>query len=315
MCMQKNKSVLITGGAGFIGSHCVDLFLEKGYQVGVFDIKTQDDAVNIAHCIDSIAYIEGDIRIQKELDAVMEKYTYVLHLAADVSVPRSIECPVQTHKTNVTGTLHVFDSAVKAGIQRIVYASSAAVYGDTKIIPTHEDVIRKPLSPYGLHKVINEEYADLYEKHYGLQSVGLRFFNVYGSRQDPTSPYSGVISIFNKRLQQNKPPIIFGDGSATRDFIHVHDVARACVAAIEVEGGVKKVYNIGTGQIITIQSLVEVLCAVHNVSIETQYYSPREGDIMHSCALVSRMKKDFPLGDMKDIEGGLRELKSNDLYN
>ena len=306
--MQQKKRILITGGAGFIGSHCVDLFLAHEYEVGVFDIKTKVEAINLSGSIDSILYTEGDIRERVQLDAIMGEYTHVLHLAANVSVPYSVSNPIDTHNTNVTGTLNVFESATTHGIQRVVYASSAAVYGNTQIVPTHEDVPVAPLSPYGLHKVMNEEYAQLYRKQYGLDTVGLRFFNVYGSRQDPFSPYSGVISIFNKQLQEGEVPQVFGDGSATRDFIHVHDVARACLSAIEVKGMLSSVYNIGTGSVVSIEELVHSLNYVLGTKIKPIFKDVRIGDIMHSCAAVERMKTGLAIGDMKNIEDGLKEL-------
>lgn len=302
------KRVLITGGAGFIGSHCVDLFLSRGYEVGVFDIKTFEEAVNLHHAMDSIVYIEGDIRVRTQLDAVMGEYSHILHLAADVSVQNSIENPLPTHETNVTGTLNVFHSAAHHDIQRVVYASSAAVYGDTQTVPTHEDVALAPLSPYGLHKVINEEYANLFAGQYGLDSSGLRFFNVYGSRQDPTSPYSGVISIFHKCMQEGSCPTVYGDGQATRDFVHVHDVAQSCVSALELDKKGASVYNVGTGSVTSIKTLVQSLNQVLGTDIEPTFNNPREGDIVHSCAVVSRVQEDLDTVPKIELEEGLQEL-------
>ena len=305
------KRVLITGGAGFIGSHCVDAFLARGYKVGVFDIKTKEEAVNLDNVFDSIEYLEGDIRKPEELDAVMGGYTHVLHLAADVSVQNSIENPIETHGTNVTGTLNVFHSAAHHDIARVVYASSAAVYGDTNIVPTHEEVVLAPLSPYGLHKVINEEYANLYASQYGLSSAGLRFFNVYGSRQDPTSPYSGVISIFHKCMQEGGCPTVYGDGEATRDFVHVHDVAQSCVSALELDREGASVYNVGTGNVTSIQTLVQSLNQVLGTEIEPTFTDPREGDIVHSCAVVARVQEDLAVTSKIELEEGLQELLKN----
>ena len=310
--MQRKKRILITGGAGFIGSHCVDLFLGNDFEVGVFDIKTPQEAENLAHCLDAVVYIEGDIRDVVQLNAVMGEFTHVLHLAAEVSVQRSIEYPLQTHETNVTGTLNVLQSASMHDVERVIYASSAAVYGDTQIVPTPEDAPLQPLSPYGVHKKMNEEYAELYAKQYGLLSTGLRFFNVYGSRQDPSSPYSGVISIFDKCMKEGVCPTIYGDGFATRDFIHVHDVARVCLAVIESEKELAPVYNIGTGIVVSIEELVQTLHKVHNVSHQPEYKSARIGDIVHSCALVERMNKDFGAQAELPIEKGLEELQKHE---
>lgn len=304
------KRVLITGGAGFIGSHCVDLLLSQGYEVGVFDIKTRQEAVNLTHSMDSIVYTEGDIRMRTQLDAVMGEYSHVLHLAADVSVQNSIENPLTTHETNVTGTLNVFHSAVNHGIKRVVYASSAAVYGDSQTVPTHESVPLSPLSPYGLHKVINEKYAQLFAAQYALPSVGLRFFNVYGSRQDPSSPYSGVISIFHDCMQKGVAPTIYGDGAATRDFIHVSDVAQVCAYALESESAESPIYNVGTGVVTSVQTLVQTLNELFQSSIEPTFAEAREGDIRHSCAVVALMKNEFPEHAAKNLPEGLAELLS-----
>ncbi len=302
------KRVLITGGAGFIGSHCVDFFLSEGCEVGVFDIKSKKDAVNLSHAMNAITYIEGDIRELSQLDAVMGQYTHVLHLAADVSVPYSIEHPIETHETNVTGTLNVLHSAATHTIQRVVYASSAAVYGDTNIVSTHEEAPLMPLSPYGLHKVINEQYAQLFSTQYGLSSVGLRFFNVYGSRQDPHSPYSGVISIFHHKMKQGQSPVIFGDGNATRDFIHVSDVARFCLNALGLEKKGTPVYNIGTGTAVSITELFDTLQEVLGQEIEAIYECQREGDILHSCAEIARIQNDFKCTPSVRLLEGLKEL-------
>lgn len=305
------KRILITGGAGFIGSHCVDLFLSRGYEVGVFDLKTVEEAVNVYHCMDSIVYTQGDIRELRQLDAIMGEYTHVLHLAADVSVPNSIENPLETHATNVTGTLNVLHSAATHDIQRVVFASSAAVYGDAQTIPTGEDVPLAPLSPYGLHKVFNEQYARLYSLQYGLQSTGLRFFNVYGSRQDPSSSYSGVISIFHNLMQKGESPTVYGDGEATRDFIHVSDVALACATALESSEQGASVYNVGTGSTVSIKTLIQTINQLLQTEHEPIFTDSREGDIVHSCAVVTALQTDFNIQTQTPLAVGLQELLQN----
>ncbi len=303
------KKILITGGAGFIGSHCVDLFLAEGHSVGVFDIKTKKEAVNVAHVHDAITYIEGDVRDFSHVAEVTQGYDLVLHLAAIVSVPESIKDPVGTHETNVTGTLNVFESARQAGVSRVVYASSAAVYGDTQSVPTSEDVAVAPLSPYGLHKVMNESYAELYTQQYGVSGIGLRFFNVYGSRQDPSSPYSGVISIFNNAMKDAVAPTVYGDGSATRDFIHVSDVAQVCLKALCTEDIDCMVCNVGTGNAVSIETLIKTLNVVLGVNLEPVYTDARTGDIVHSCAIIEKAQTHFSVPKIKSLEEGLRELK------
>jgi len=302
------KRILITGGAGFIGSHCVDLFLANGYEVGVFDIKSVTEAVHLTHCMDAITYIEGDIRNHRQLDSAVTGYDHILHLAAIVSVQESIENPLESHDTNVTGTLNVFSAAVTHSVDSVVYASSAAVYGDTQTVPTPESTPLKPLSPYGLHKVVNEQYAELFATQYALPSTGFRFFNVYGSRQDPSSPYSGVISLFHKYMLEGKQPTVYGDGSATRDFIHVHDVAQMCVKAIENSKKGASVYNVGTGKATSIQTLIKDLNMTLDTNIEPIIADPREGDIVHSCAVVTAVQTDFSIQEPTEIEDGLQEL-------
>lgn len=302
------KRILITGGAGFIGSHCVDLFLSFGYEVGVFDIKHRSEAVNVEHVLDRITYIEGDIRDIRQLDSVLGMYDYVLHLAAIVSVQESIGDPLAAHETNVTGTLNVFESARRQGIRRVVYASSAAVYGDATVVPTPEDAPLQPLSPYGLHKVINEEYGALYGAQFGLQNIGLRFFNVYGSRQDPSSPYSGVISIFAKNMQEGRVPTIYGDGSATRDFVHVADIAAACRAAVEAETTKTFVCNIGSEKTTTLTTLVETFNTVLAAKIMPKHQDMRLGDIERSCSACVIAKETLSYQATVPLERGLREV-------
>ncbi|MCB9810571.1 MAG: NAD-dependent epimerase/dehydratase family protein [Candidatus Nomurabacteria bacterium] len=302
------KRILITGGAGFIGSHCVDLFLEHGYTVGVFDKKAKAEAVNLKHVMNDITYIEGDICEKDRLDAVMGEYELVLHLAALISVQESIVDPVGTHTVNVTGTLNVMDSAAKHKIRRLVYASSAAVYGDTKVVPTSESVELAPLSPYGVHKMINELYGRLYSERFFLPTAGLRFFNVYGSRQDPNSPYSGVISVFTQCMQTGERPTIFGDGSATRDFIHVLDVAKACLLAIENSAVGYGVWNVGRGEEITVNELVVGLNQIMSKELAPKYSARRPGDIERSCANIELIQSQYGFDPSVELSEGLREV-------
>lgn len=308
---QGQKSIIITGGAGFIGSHCADLFLASGFEVGVFDIKPQSEAVNLGHVLDRITYIEGDIRDFDQLSSAVSGYDYVLHLAAIVSVQESMHDPVLTHETNVTGTLNVFEAARKQGGKRVVYASSAAVYGDTTVVPTPEDTPQQPLSPYGLHKVINESYGSLYGAQFGLSNIGLRFFNVYGSRQDASSPYSGVISIFAKYMQAGKTPTIYGDGSATRDFVHVADVAAACRAAMEIETADTFVCNIGSEKTVAVREIVDTLNEILSTDIKPQHQEARPGDIQHSCGVCSVARERLSYRPSVSLEQGLREVIGN----
>lgn len=300
------SKLLITGGAGFIGSYCVDRLLKDGYEVVVFDIKKSMDAVHLHHVMHRIQYIEGDIRVLSQLQAAVSDCEYILHLAAVVSVPESMCDPSGTFTTNVMGTLHVFEAAAKHEIKRVVYASSAAVYGDVTCVPTPESESHEPLSHYGMHKAANEQLAEWYKKQFGLATTGLRFFNVYGSRQDPNSPYSGVISIFAKLMRSGQVPTIYGDGTATRDFVHVHDVAAVCVFMLTATNP-EAVYNVGTGRPRSLRELVDTLNGVLGIE-QTPVYAPkREGDIDHSCAEVSRLRRQMPAQPWTDLVTGLAE--------
>lgn len=305
---MNTKKILVTGGAGFIGSHCVDALLARGEKVTVLDIVPEVDAVRLAPVRDRIQYIEGDIRDREVLETIMTEHTHVLHLAAVVSVPISIKDPLRSHDTNVTGTLNVLDAATQHSISRVVYASSAAVYGDTKEIPTPESVPPNPLSPYGLHKLMNEEYAHLYHKLYGLSTCGLRFFNVYGSRQDPTSPYSGVISLFMKRVAAGEDLAVYGDGTATRDFVHVSDIVMACLAALDTNVAAGEVFNVGSGSMVSINELITAVGQATKTTITPQYQAPRTGDILHSGANIDRVKQTFQFAPKTGLVDGLCEI-------
>lgn len=305
--MFMNK-VLITGGAGFIGSHAVERFLEAGYDVSVLDIKPKTMAVNLSHVMSDIRYIEGNICNRHTLELLVEVDTQVLHLAAIVSVPESINRPIESHKTNVDGTLTVFDVVRQKSAPKVVFASSAAVYGDTKVVPIREQTELKPQSPYAFHKKLNEDYANLYSNLYGMSYVGLRFFNVYGTRQDPLSPYSGVITIFHNKIKTGKPVEIFGDGEATRDFIHVKDVAEACFLAISNQKANRHIFNVGTGQSQSINSIYGELAKVYDVKTQPLYSPDRVGDIKHSCADISFIKDELGFRPEIDFAVGISSL-------
>lgn len=291
--MKHPNQVLVTGGAGFISSHVVDQLLADSVQVTVLDRKTETEAENLRHVWDQITYVSGDIRDRELLRSLISADTAIIHLAAVVSVPESISDPLEAHDVNVNGTLHVFEAARHAGVSRVVYASSAAVYGNDVPVPTPETATLAPASPYGLHKKINEEYAWQYWQHYGLSSIGLRFFNVCGPRQDPSSPYSGVISIFNDRMQRGEPITIFGDGEQTRDFVFVKDVAALCVAALSLSTERAVVCNIGTAVPTSINAVYAALATLHAYQQTPAYMPARAGDIRHSCADTSFSKTLF----------------------
>lgn len=301
-------NIFITGGAGFIGSHTVDLCVEQGHEVTVYDIRPWGEAVNLHPQKEKIRYIEGDILQYDKLKDAMRGHTHVLHLAALVSVPESIQDPVRFHDTNVTGTLHVFEAAREVGIYKLVYASSAAVYGSETEVPLKEDATLAPLSPYGLHKVMNEEYAELYNNSFGQTFLGLRYFNVFGPRQDPHSPYSGVISIFTEKIRNGEPISIYGDGKATRDFVSVFDVARANLLALLSDAS--GVCNIGSGEGQTIQEVVTKLERVLDTKARCVFEPERIGDIKHSVSSIAKAQEQIAYQPTLTFTHGLEKMST-----
>lgn len=282
--------VLITGGAGFIGSHSTAALLSAGVHVRVFDNFSTGKQGNLALFPDA-EVITGDILDEPALAKAMEGMDAVLHLAAVVSVPISIERPRFAHAINSTGTLNVMEAARTAGVRRVVYASSAAVYGIPSVLPINETLPLRPLSPYGSHKRYNEETAQLAYQLYGLETVGLRYFNVYGPRQDPASPYTGVLSIFIDRLLKDQAPTIHGDGLQTRDFVSVLDVAQANLLALTSSAGSGMVFNVGTGQALTILEAYHKIARSIGTQRDPSFGAERAGDIRQSCAEIRSIKE------------------------
>lgn len=304
------KKVLVTGGAGFIGSHTVDLLLADGIAVRVLDNLSSGHRSNLPDSHPLLEFIEGDINDTDMVRECMQGVSHCLHLAAQVSVEASLQDPLNSAMQNIVGFLNVQNSARIEGLERLVYASSAAIYGEPSQIPLPEDTEKAQLSPYGLEKQVNEEYADLYHRIYGFSSLGLRFFNVYGPRQDPKSPYAGVIALFADRITEGKDLSIFGDGKQTRDFIYVVDVARAIVAALG--SSVSGACNIGTGKQITLLELIEVLSKITGNKCEVSFEPPREGDIKDSLANVEKMNQSLGIQAKTSMEKGLSRLLNLD---
>ena len=276
--------VLVTGGAGFIGSHIVDALLANGHEVRVFDNLSTGTRTNVAT---SAELLIGDIRDYDAVRAAVEGCDLVYHEAALVSVPLSVERPLDNHAINTTGTVNVFEAARCAGVRRVVFASSAAVYGEPETMPIAESAKLNPLSPYALSKLMNEQLAQLYNELYGMEIVGLRYMNVFGPRQRADSPYSGVISIFLDRVRNGQPLTIHGDGEQTRDFIAVADVVRANIHAGTAPFS-HAIANVGRGKQTTVKELVEVIQTVVGNQVEVSYGESRAADIRHSCADTRR---------------------------
>ncbi len=297
--------VLVTGGAGFIGSHTVEALLETGVGVRVLDNFSTGKRQNLPDH-PQLELQAGDIRNPQDVNAAMQGVTHVLHLAAQVSVQASVADPPASCTQNIYGFVNVLHAACQYRVQRFVYASSAAVYGVPEQVPLSEESRLAPISPYGLEKYVNEQYAALFASLYGFHSMGLRYFNVFGPRQDPKSPYAGVISKFIERISENKPLIVFGDGLQTRDFIYVKDIAQANRAALEGTG--TGACNIATGQTWTLLQVIETLSTCVNQQLHVEHQAPREGDILHSAASNDRLKQVLGYTPKASLKEGLMAL-------
>ncbi|HHH31703.1 MAG TPA: SDR family oxidoreductase [Polyangiaceae bacterium] len=286
----KNKRCLVTGGAGFIGSHLVDGLLEAGAEVRVLDNFATGHRENLDHCKDRIELIEGDIRELETCQQACEGVSVVFHQAALGSVPRSVQAPATSLAVNVGGTANVFTAARDAGTKRVVYASSSSVYGSNEELPKREGREGAPLSPYAVSKWMTEELADTFARVYGMELVGLRYFNVYGPRQDPNGPYAAVIPKFFAACARGEPPMIYGDGQQSRDFTFVADVVRAnmLAATAPIEGAIA--LNIGAGSTTTVTELAEAIIALVGTDLTPKRADPRPGDVRYSRADFSLAK-------------------------
>jgi len=297
--------VLLTGGAGFIGSHTVEALLEADAHVVVFDDFSSGKRENLSQYT-RLHVVEGDMRDRGAVSKAIQGCTHVLNLAAQVSVPASIEDPGGSAQQNIVGFANVLDCARRAGVDRVVFASSAAVYGEPRGLPLSEQSPTVPMSPYGLEKLVNEQQAALFERLFGLSALGLRYFNVYGPRQDPTTQYAGVISRFSSRLAANEPLTVYGDGRQTRDFVYVGDVARLNVLALRSR--VSGCCNVGTGRSVTLLELVDALAACVGRTPEVRFAPPQPGDIRASAMTPTRLHEWFSFSAEVPLASGLANL-------
>ena len=300
------KKVIVTGGAGFIGSHLAELLLSRGYHVTIVDDLSTGKKVNIESLLKkmNVEFIQGSITALPLLQDLFQGAYYVFHQAAIPSVPRSIRDPLSTNKVNITGTLNVLLAARDNNVKKVIYASSSSVYGDTPTLPNREDMIPNPQSPYALTKLVCEYYCRVFHQIYTLPTICLRYFNVYGPRQDSDSPYAAVIPISITRLLQDKPFIIYGDGEQTRDFTFVKDVIRANI--IGAGSDACGVFNIGRGENNTINDLVKTITRIIEKDVQFEYQPPRPGDVKHSLADISRAKA-IGYEPQYSLDKGLRE--------
>jgi nucleoside-diphosphate-sugar epimerase len=301
------KRYVVTGGAGFIGSALVRALLAQGgCQVGVIDNLLTGHEKNLAEVRSQMEFHHCDVRDYGAVLAAVRNADVVFHLAAIPSVPRSIREPVPSHEVNVDGTFNVFRACAEAEVGRVVYAASSSAYGDTEVLPKVETMLPRPRSPYAVQKLLGEYYASVFHSSFGLETVSLRFFNVYGERQDPSSPYSGVLSLFMRALIERQSPVIFGDGEQTRDFTYVEDVVGLCLKASTVTGVVGKMYNAGNGGRYSLNHIWDLLQKIEGVSLPPRYAPPREGDVHDSQADTTAARRDLGHDPQFTLEQGLR---------
>ncbi|HMP77450.1 MAG TPA: SDR family oxidoreductase [Kiritimatiellia bacterium] len=300
---------LVTGGCGFIGSHLVEALLRDGCRVRVLDNLSTGHRENLADVADAVDLRIGDITNPTDVSAACAGVDGVFHLAALVSVADSVERPLENHRLNATGTLNVLLAARNAGARRVVFASSAAIYGNAPGLPKREDQPPAPVSPYGAAKLMGEHYLKIFHRLYGLEAVSCRFFNVYGPRQDPSSPYSGVISRFVDALRAGAQPVLFGDGEQTRDFVFVADVASALLGAMRRESsGDGSAYNVATGAATSLLQLLDGLGRVSGVAPAPRFEPARGGDVRHSLASIDAAQRAFGFTPAYSLAAGLAEL-------
>jgi len=302
--------ILVTGGAGFIGSHIVDRLLTNGFEVIVLDNFSTGRMENLAHHQGrkNLHIVKSDLRELESVKTALVDVDVVFHEAAMVSVVRSVENPLITNEINVTGTVNLLKACLDAGVKRFVHASSSSVYGDIETLPKREDLSPQPISPYAVSKLAAENYVKVFHEVYGLETVCLRYFNVYGPRQ-AYGPYSGVITIFMNQLRSNQPPTIYGDGTQTRDFTYVQDVVEANLLAMMNKNATGEVFNTAAGVPTTINQLAKLLLEIMGrINLKPVYQSPRLGDIKHSYADISKARRILGYEPKVSLKEGLEKL-------
>lgn len=306
---MSDSPVLLTGGAGFIGSHLADALLDKGYRVRVLDNLSTGKRANLPLQHERIELIEGDVADAALLQRCMAGCRAVVHLAAVASVQASVDDPVSTHQSNFIGTLNVCEAMRMHGVKRVLFASSAAVYGNNgEGQAIDEDTPKAPLTPYAVDKLASEQYLDFYRRQHALEPVVLRFFNIFGPRQDPSSPYSGVISIFAERAQQGLPITVFGDGEQTRDFVYVGDLVAVLMQALEQPGVEPGAVNVGLNRATSLKQLLDELGGLLGGLPAVRHMPARGGDIRHSRANNQRLLQRFNFPEPTPMATGLARL-------
>jgi nucleoside-diphosphate-sugar epimerase len=283
---------LVTGGAGFIGSNIAEHLVGRGHSVRVFDNFSSGKRDNVRPFADKAEIVEGDLRDPRSVRQAVNGVRFVLHLGAIPSVTHSVEDPATTHEANVTGTLNLLLAAREAGVRRVVFSSSSSVYGDTPTLPKREEMTPSPLSPYAVHKITGEYYCRIFCQLYGLETLSLRYFNVFGPRQDPQSQYAAVIPRFISAILKDQSPTIYGDGQQTRDFSHVENIIDANVLACQApKHALGESFNIACGGRISLLDLVDTVNKILGKNVKPKFDPPRPGDILHSQASISKAEK------------------------
>jgi nucleoside-diphosphate-sugar epimerase len=305
--MNSLERILVTGGAGFIGSHLVEALLGEGFQVRVVDNLSTGHRSNLEPFEGHYDWIEGDLADFDVCRRAVQGVACVFHQAAIPSVPRSVREPISSHASGPTATLNMLEAARLAGVSRFIFAASSSAYGETTELPKHENMLPQALSPYAAGKLAGEAYVLVYARTMGLDGVSLRYFNIFGPRQDPSSPYSGVISIFAKQMSRGLRPTIFGDGTQTRDFTYVTNAVAANLAALRHQRPLRgAVYNVGTGRRISLLDLVAAININLGTSIEPEFQPIRAGDVRDSQASLDRIRQVLDYQPIVDFEEGLR---------
>ncbi|QDU95217.1 SDR family oxidoreductase [Lignipirellula cremea] len=298
--------VLVTGGAGFIGSHLVDALVERGHEVKVFDNFSSGSRSNLAQVADRIEIIEGDLSDAQAVKAAVVGVNFIFHEGALASVPRSVEAPLDTHAACVTGTLNVLNEARQAGVQRVIYAGSSSAYGDFPAATNRESDFPGPLTPYGAAKLAGEFYCRVFHETYGLETITTRYFNVFGPRQDPDSPYSAVIPLFITKMLAGTRPTIFGDGQQSRDFTYIANVVHANMLAMEAKRAVGQTINVANGRTTSLLDLIAAINEMLGLQIQPQHDPPRVGDIRDSMADITIARRELGYEPQVDFHEGLQ---------
>lgn len=299
-------NVLVTGGAGFIGSHLTTHFVEAGHNVRVLDDLSSGNRANLAHLEGRFELMEGDIRRPDQCRAACSDIDFVYHEAAIPSVPKSVDDPQSSHDVNVNGTFNMLRAATDAKVRRFIYAASSSAYGDTVESPKHEGIRPEPLSPYAVQKYAGECYLRAFFECYGLETISLRYFNVFGPRQDPASDYAAAIPAFVTKLLSGQPPTVYGDGEQTRDFTYITNIVHANALAMDVDKTSGQAVNAACGDQISVNQTIATINALLGTDIKADYVAPRAGDVKHSCADASLAKELLGFAPQVTFEEGLR---------